>query len=80
MRIGLPGGGATAERIVEQAVAAEADGFTSLWYASAVFGDPLVAMALAGQAGHAPAATRGRLGRITVKIETISRDPGDCPI
>jgi F420-dependent oxidoreductase-like protein len=50
MRIGLPGGGATADRIVEQAERAEADGFTSLWYASAVFGDPLVAMALAGRA------------------------------
>jgi alkanesulfonate monooxygenase SsuD/methylene tetrahydromethanopterin reductase-like flavin-dependent oxidoreductase (luciferase family) len=28
---------------------AESDGFTSLWYASAVTGDPLVAMALAGR-------------------------------
>src|SRR3954468_24222650 len=50
MRIGLTGGGSTADRIVQQAVEAEADGFTSLWYASAVFGDPLVAMALAGRA------------------------------
>jgi len=50
MRIGLPGGGATADRIIEQAVKAEADGFSSLWFASATFGDPLVAMALAGQA------------------------------
>ena len=50
MRIGLTGGGSTADRIVQQAVDAEADGFTSLWYASAVFGDPLVAMALAGRA------------------------------
>ncbi|MEY2451631.1 MAG: hypothetical protein QOD92_1205 [Acidimicrobiaceae bacterium] len=50
MRIGLTGGGATADRMIQQAVAAEADGFTSLWYASAVFGDPLVAMALAGRA------------------------------
>jgi F420-dependent oxidoreductase-like protein len=50
MRIGLTGGGASADRIVQQAVDAEADGFTSLWYASAVFGDPLVAMALAGRA------------------------------
>jgi F420-dependent oxidoreductase-like protein len=50
MRIGITGGGATADRIVQQAVEAEADGFTSLWYASAVFGDPLVAMALAGRA------------------------------
>lgn len=50
MRIGLPGGGATADRMIQQAVQAEADGFTSLWYASATFGDPLVAMALAGRA------------------------------
>lgn len=50
MKIGLPGGGSTAERIVQQAVDAEAAGFATLWYASATFGDPLVAMALAGQA------------------------------
>jgi F420-dependent oxidoreductase-like protein len=50
MRIGLTGGGSTADRIIQQAVDAEADGFSSLWYASAVFGDPLVAMALAGRA------------------------------
>src|SRR4051812_5826351 len=50
MRIGLPGGGTTADRIIRQAEEAEADGFTSLWYASATFGDPLVAMALAGKA------------------------------
>src|SRR5262245_63126080 len=50
MRIGLPGGGSSAERIIQQAVDAEAEGFTSLWYASAVFGDPLVAMAMAGAA------------------------------
>ena len=50
MRIGLPGGGATIDRMIEQAVEAEADGFTSLWYASAVGGDPLVPMALAGRA------------------------------
>ena len=53
MRIGLTGGGSTADRIIQQAVDAEADGFTSLWYASAVFGDPLVAMALAGRATSA---------------------------
>jgi F420-dependent oxidoreductase-like protein len=50
MRIGLPGGGSSVDRIVQQAIDAEADGFTSLWYASAVFGDPLVAMAIAGKA------------------------------
>jgi F420-dependent oxidoreductase-like protein len=50
MRIGLSGGAATVDRMVEQAVEAEAEGFTSLWYASAIGGDPLVAMALAGRA------------------------------
>ncbi len=50
MRIGLTGGAASADRIIQQAIDAEADGFSSLWYASAVFGDPLVAMALAGRA------------------------------
>jgi F420-dependent oxidoreductase-like protein len=50
VRIGLPGGGSSVDRIVQQAVDAEADGFTSLWFASAVFGDPLVPMAIAGKA------------------------------
>lgn len=50
MRIGLAGGGSSVERIVEQAERAEADGFDTLWYASAIAGDPLVAMALAGRA------------------------------
>ena len=50
MRIGLNGGGPAVDRMVEQAVEAEADGFSSLWYASAVAADPLVAMAMAGRA------------------------------
>src|SRR5436190_6833000 len=50
MRIGLNGGASTVDRMVEQAVEAEADGFSSLWYPSAVAGDPLVAMAIAGRA------------------------------
>ena len=50
MRIGLSGGGTTTDRLVQQAVEAEADGFTSLWYPSAILGDPLVAMAMAGRA------------------------------
>jgi F420-dependent oxidoreductase-like protein len=49
VRIGLTGGGSSAEKVVAQAERAEADGFTSLWYASVVTGDPLVAMALAGR-------------------------------
>jgi F420-dependent oxidoreductase-like protein len=54
MRIGLTGGGSTADRIVAQASRAEADGFTSMWYpSSAGGGDPLAAMALAGRATSA---------------------------
>jgi F420-dependent oxidoreductase-like protein len=54
MRIGLTGGGATADRIVTQASRAEADGFTSMWYpSSAGAGDPLAAMTLAGRATSA---------------------------
>jgi F420-dependent oxidoreductase-like protein len=49
VRVGLTGGGATVDKIVRQAKQAEADGFTSLWYASVVTGDPLVAMAMAGR-------------------------------
>src|SRR5687768_14387934 len=50
MRIGLTGAARSTARLIEQAEQAERDGFTSLWYASAVAGDPLVAMALAGRA------------------------------
>ena len=49
MRIGLTGGAGSVDRIVEQARRAEADGFSSLWYASSVRGDPLVAMSIAGR-------------------------------
>lgn len=50
MRIGLTGAASTVDRMIEQATRAEADGFASLWYASAVGGDPLVPIALAGRA------------------------------
>lgn len=50
MRIGLTGGAGSVDRMIEQAQRAEADGFSSLWYASAIGGDPLVAIALAGRA------------------------------
>ena len=54
MRIGLTGGGTTADRIVGQARRAEADGFSSMWYpSSAGAGDPLAVMALAGRATSA---------------------------
>jgi F420-dependent oxidoreductase-like protein len=49
MRIGLTGGGSNLDRIVEQAERAEADGFVSLWFPSAVLGDPLVPMAIAAR-------------------------------
>ena len=50
MRIGLGAGAPTVERIIEQAEEAEAAGFTSLWFPSAVLGDPLAAIAVAGRA------------------------------
>lgn len=49
-RIGLPGVGSSVEQIIRNAERAEADGFTSLWYAGATMGDPLVAIALAARA------------------------------
>ena len=49
MRIGLTGGAATVDKMIEQARQAEAEGFASLWYASAVAGDPLVSIALVGR-------------------------------
>ena len=49
MRIGLTGGAGTVDNVVAQAKQVEAEGFTSLWYASVVTGDPLVAMAIAGR-------------------------------
>src|SRR4051812_7415255 len=50
MRIGLTGAAATVDKMVDLAKQAEADGFSSLWYASAVGGDPLITMAMAGRA------------------------------
>ena len=50
MRIGLPGAGRSVDDIVGRVERDEADGFTSVWFASAVAGDPLVAIALAGRA------------------------------
>ena len=50
MRIGLPGGAASVDKLISQAQRAEADGFTSLWYAGAAGGDPIAAMTLAGRA------------------------------
>ena len=50
MRIGLTGGAANVDKIVEQAQRAEADGFHALWYPSAVLGDPLIPIAIAARA------------------------------
>lgn len=49
MRIGSTGGGGSVDKVVQQAKQAEADGFSSLWYASLATGDPLVAIAVAGR-------------------------------
>jgi len=49
MRIGLTAVSPTTDKVIEHAKAAERDGFRSLWFASYLLGDPLVAMALAGR-------------------------------
>src|SRR6478672_328154 len=49
MRIGLTAVSPTTDKVIEHAQAAERDGFTSLWFASYLLGDPLVAMAIAGR-------------------------------
>ena len=49
MPIGLTGGAASVDGVVAQAKRAEADGFSALWYASIVTGDPLVAIPIAGR-------------------------------
>jgi F420-dependent oxidoreductase-like protein len=49
MKIGLTGRGATADDLVAHAKWAEQQGFSSVWYASPMAGDPLVAMAIAGR-------------------------------
>ena len=50
MKIGISGGGASFDRAAEQAVEAENDGFSSLWYPSNSLGDPFVAMTVIGRA------------------------------
>src|SRR3954447_12592564 len=49
MRIGLTGGASNVDKLIEQARRSEADGFTSLWYASVVLGDPLAPLAIVGR-------------------------------
>ena len=50
MRIGLNGGAGSIDRMIEQAQTAEAEGFATLWYPSAIAGDPVTPMAVAGRA------------------------------
>jgi F420-dependent oxidoreductase-like protein len=50
MRIGLTGRGATVDDLIEQGERSERDGFTSLWYAYLLEGDPLAAMTVVGRA------------------------------
>jgi len=69
MKIGLNGGASTVDRMVEQAVRTEEEGFSSLWYPSAVAGDPLVAMALAGRA-------TATLELGTAVLQTYTSHPG----
>jgi F420-dependent oxidoreductase-like protein len=68
VRISLNGAASTVERMTELAVQAEADGFSSLWYPSAVAGDPLVAIAMVGRATQ-----RIELG--TAVLQTYSSHP-----
>jgi F420-dependent oxidoreductase-like protein len=64
----LTGGGSSIDKIVDQAQRAEDDGFTTLWYASNVAGDPLTAMAIAGRS-----TTRIELG--TAVLQTYPCHP-----
>ena len=67
MKIGLSAGG-TLDRMIGQVQEAEADGFSSVWFAGGVGGDPLTVMALAGRA-----TSRIELG--TSVIPTYPRHP-----
>ncbi|HEX6417678.1 MAG TPA: TIGR03564 family F420-dependent LLM class oxidoreductase [Acidimicrobiales bacterium] len=70
MRIGLPGGGATVDRTIENAVRAEEEGFTDLWFAGGGGGglDPLVLLPLVGRA-------TARIGLGTSIVQTYPRHP-----
>jgi F420-dependent oxidoreductase-like protein len=50
LRIGLPGGGATVDRLIDNAVKAEAEGFATLWFPGGGGLDPLVLLPLVGRA------------------------------
>ena len=67
MRIGLPGSGATVDRLIDT-MQADADGFTSLWFAGAGGIDLLIVLPLAGRATE-----RIELG--TSIVQTYPRHP-----
>lgn len=69
MRIGLTGGGSTVDRMIEQAVAAEEEGFSSLWFPGG--GGPLDGLVLAALAGRATS----RIGLGTAIVQTYPRHP-----
>jgi F420-dependent oxidoreductase-like protein len=68
LRIGISGGGATPDRFVDQAVEAEEDGFTTVWYAGGVGIDQLVILPVIGRA-----TSRIELG--TSIVQTYPRHP-----
>jgi F420-dependent oxidoreductase-like protein len=69
LRISLTGGGATVDRLVAQAVAAEDDGFAGLWYPGGGGAlDPLVLLPLVGRA-------TSRIALGTAVVQTYPRHP-----
>lgn len=68
LKIGLSGGGSTVDRMVDQLVEAEDDGFTTLWYAGALGTDPLVLIPLLGRA-------TSRIEMGTSIVQTYPRHP-----
>src|SRR3954452_13083503 len=68
MRIGLNGGASSVDKMVEQAQRAEADGSTSLWYPSAVPGDPVTPRTLIGRSAS-------MIERGTAVLQTYTSHP-----
>jgi F420-dependent oxidoreductase-like protein len=68
MKIGLSGGGASVDRMVDQLVEAEEEGFTSMWYAGAMGADPLVLIPVLGRA-------TSRIEMGTSIVQTYPRHP-----
>jgi F420-dependent oxidoreductase-like protein len=68
LRIGISGGGATPDRFVDQAVEAEEDGFTTVWYAGGSGIDQFVILPVIGRA-----TSRIELG--TSIVQTYPRHP-----